>query len=70
MIKMTPLMKDLLDSALAGGAKPASAVPVVTSPAAVASAVRAATGRPIGRLPIRPRLHRRWRDDRRLRYLA
>ncbi|WP_030376375.1 xanthine dehydrogenase family protein molybdopterin-binding subunit [Streptomyces rimosus] len=36
------------------GAKPASAVPVVTSPAAVASAVRAATGRPIGRLPIRP----------------
>ncbi|MFJ5819422.1 xanthine dehydrogenase family protein molybdopterin-binding subunit [Streptomyces sp. NPDC093108] len=36
------------------GAKPASAVPVVTSPAAVAAAVRAATGRPINRLPIRP----------------
>ncbi|MEH0403370.1 xanthine dehydrogenase family protein molybdopterin-binding subunit [Streptomyces sp. B21-089] len=36
------------------GAKPASAVPVVTSPAAVASAVRAATGRPVNRLPIRP----------------
>jgi CO/xanthine dehydrogenase Mo-binding subunit len=36
------------------GAKPASAAPVVTSPAAVASAVRAATGRPINRLPIRP----------------
>ncbi|MFC0602120.1 molybdopterin cofactor-binding domain-containing protein [Streptomyces palmae] len=36
------------------GAKAASAVPVVTSPAAVASAVRAATGRPINRLPIRP----------------
>ena len=36
------------------GAKAVSAVPVVTSPAAVASAVRAATGRPINRLPIRP----------------
>ncbi|MEV2201678.1 xanthine dehydrogenase family protein molybdopterin-binding subunit [Streptomyces fradiae] len=36
------------------GAKAASAVPVVTSPAAVASAVRAATGRPVNRLPIRP----------------
>ncbi|MEW1549413.1 xanthine dehydrogenase family protein molybdopterin-binding subunit [Streptomyces tsukubensis] len=36
------------------GAKPVSAVPVVTSPAAVAAAVRAATGRPVNRLPIRP----------------
>ncbi|OII66475.1 MULTISPECIES: xanthine dehydrogenase family protein molybdopterin-binding subunit [unclassified Streptomyces] len=36
------------------GAKPASAVPVVTTPAAVAAAVRAATGRPVNRLPIRP----------------
>ncbi|MBY8887991.1 xanthine dehydrogenase family protein molybdopterin-binding subunit [Streptomyces sp. PTM05] len=36
------------------GAKAVSAVPVVASPAAVASAVRAATGRPVGRLPIRP----------------
>ena len=36
------------------GAKAVSAVPVVVSPAAVASAVRAATGRPVGRLPIRP----------------
>ncbi|MBK3561911.1 molybdopterin-dependent oxidoreductase, partial [Streptomyces sp. MBT56] len=36
------------------GAKPASAVPVVTAPAAVASAVRSATGRPVNRLPIRP----------------
>ncbi|MCH0540528.1 molybdopterin-dependent oxidoreductase [Streptomyces sp. MUM 203J] len=36
------------------GAKAASAVPVVTTPAAVASAVRAATGRPANRLPIRP----------------
>ncbi|MFV2120069.1 xanthine dehydrogenase family protein molybdopterin-binding subunit [Streptomyces sp. Act-28] len=36
------------------GAKAASAVPVVTSPAAIASAVRAATGRPVNRLPIRP----------------
>ncbi len=36
------------------GAKAISAVPVVTSPAAVASAVRAATGRPVNRLPIRP----------------
>ncbi|MFI0780529.1 xanthine dehydrogenase family protein molybdopterin-binding subunit [Streptomyces sp. NPDC021212] len=36
------------------GAKAASAVPVVTSPAAVAAAVRAATGRPVNRLPIRP----------------
>ncbi|MVO84792.1 molybdopterin-dependent oxidoreductase [Streptomyces sp. p1417] len=36
------------------GAKAASAVPVVTAPAAVASAVRAATGRPVNRLPIRP----------------
>ncbi|OEV02877.1 xanthine dehydrogenase family protein molybdopterin-binding subunit [Streptomyces oceani] len=36
------------------GAKAASSVPVVVSPAAVASAVRAATGRPVVRLPIRP----------------
>ncbi len=36
------------------GAKAISAVPVVTSPAAIASAVRAATGRPVNRLPIRP----------------
>ncbi|MFE2877060.1 xanthine dehydrogenase family protein molybdopterin-binding subunit [Streptomyces roseus] len=36
------------------GAKAASAIPVVTTPAAVASAVRAATGRPVNRLPIRP----------------
>jgi CO/xanthine dehydrogenase Mo-binding subunit len=36
------------------GAKAVSAVPVVTSPAAVAAAVRAATGQPINRLPIRP----------------
>ncbi|WKE71439.1 xanthine dehydrogenase family protein molybdopterin-binding subunit [Streptomyces sp. WP-1] len=36
------------------GAKSAGAVPVVTSPAAIASAVRAATGRPVNRLPIRP----------------
>ncbi|MBI0375889.1 molybdopterin-dependent oxidoreductase, partial [Streptomyces albiflaviniger] len=36
------------------GAKAASAVPVVTTPAAVAAAVRAATGRPVNRLPIRP----------------
>ncbi|MFY1678512.1 xanthine dehydrogenase family protein molybdopterin-binding subunit [Streptomyces sp. WMMC905] len=36
------------------GAKAAGSVPVVASPAAVASAVRAATGRPVNRLPIRP----------------
>lgn len=36
------------------GAKAVSAVPVVTSPAAIASAVRAATGRLVNRLPIRP----------------
>ncbi|MFI9724604.1 xanthine dehydrogenase family protein molybdopterin-binding subunit [Streptomyces sp. NPDC052396] len=36
------------------GAKAISAAPVVTSPSAVAAAVRAATGRPINRLPIRP----------------
>jgi CO/xanthine dehydrogenase Mo-binding subunit len=36
------------------GAKAASAVPVVTAPAAIASAVRAATGRLVNRLPIRP----------------
>ncbi|CAM5619094.1 CO/xanthine dehydrogenase Mo-binding subunit OS=Streptomyces violarus OX=67380 GN=FHS41_003972 PE=4 SV=1 [Streptomyces violarus] len=36
------------------GAKAVSAVPAVTSPAAIASAVRAATGRPVNRLPIRP----------------
>ncbi|MGW7519274.1 xanthine dehydrogenase family protein molybdopterin-binding subunit [Streptomyces sp. NPDC054796] len=36
------------------GAKAASAIPVVVSPAAVASAVRSATGRPVNRLPIRP----------------
>ncbi|WP_432588091.1 molybdopterin cofactor-binding domain-containing protein [Streptomyces sp. HD1123-B1] len=36
------------------GAKAASAIPIVTSPAAVAAAVRAATGRPVNRLPIRP----------------
>ncbi|WP_430542741.1 xanthine dehydrogenase family protein molybdopterin-binding subunit [Streptomyces iconiensis] len=36
------------------GAKAASSVPVVTTPSAIASAVRAATGRPANRLPIRP----------------
>ncbi|MDB1089497.1 xanthine dehydrogenase family protein [Streptomyces sp. ACA25] len=36
------------------GAKSASAAPLVVSPAAVAAAVRAATGRPVNRLPIRP----------------
>lgn len=36
------------------GAKSVSAVPVVVSPAAIAAAVRAATGRPVNRLPIRP----------------
>ena len=36
------------------GAKSVSAVPVVVSPAAIASAVRAATGRTVNRLPIRP----------------
>jgi CO/xanthine dehydrogenase Mo-binding subunit len=36
------------------GAKAISAAPVVVSPAAVAAAVRAATGRPVSRLPIRP----------------
>lgn len=36
------------------GAKAAGAIPVVVSPAAVAAAVRAATGRPVNRLPIRP----------------
>jgi CO/xanthine dehydrogenase Mo-binding subunit len=36
------------------GAKAVSAAPVVASPAAVASAVRAATGRLVSRLPIRP----------------
>ncbi|MCT2591275.1 molybdopterin-dependent oxidoreductase [Streptomyces sp. N2-109] len=36
------------------GAKAASSIPVVVSPAAVASAVRNATGRPVIRLPIRP----------------
>ncbi|WP_326690067.1 MULTISPECIES: molybdopterin cofactor-binding domain-containing protein [unclassified Streptomyces] len=36
------------------GAKAASSAPVVTTPSAVAAAVRAATGRPVNRLPIRP----------------
>ncbi|KAB8161433.1 molybdopterin-dependent oxidoreductase [Streptomyces sp. 3MP-14] len=36
------------------GAKTASAPPLVASPAAVASAVRAATGQPVNRLPIKP----------------
>ncbi|MEU9078916.1 xanthine dehydrogenase family protein molybdopterin-binding subunit [Kitasatospora sp. NPDC004745] len=36
------------------GAKAVSAVPAVVAPAAVAAAVRAATGLPVGRLPIRP----------------
>lgn len=36
------------------GAKSVSAAPVVVTPAAVAAAVRAATGRPVNRLPIRP----------------
>jgi CO/xanthine dehydrogenase Mo-binding subunit len=36
------------------GAKSVSTVPVVTAPAAIASAVRAATGRLVNRLPIRP----------------
>ncbi|MFI9273600.1 xanthine dehydrogenase family protein molybdopterin-binding subunit [Kitasatospora sp. NPDC052896] len=36
------------------GAKAVSAVPAVVAPAAVAAAVRAATGLPVGRLPIPP----------------
>jgi CO/xanthine dehydrogenase Mo-binding subunit len=36
------------------GAKSVSAAPLVVAPAAVAGAVRAATGRPVNRLPIRP----------------
>jgi CO/xanthine dehydrogenase Mo-binding subunit len=36
------------------GAKAAGTVPLVVAPAAVAAAVRAATGRPVNRLPIRP----------------
>ncbi|UED86062.1 molybdopterin cofactor-binding domain-containing protein [Streptomyces profundus] len=36
------------------GAKSASAPPLVVSPAAVAAAVRAATGQPVNRLPIKP----------------
>jgi CO/xanthine dehydrogenase Mo-binding subunit len=36
------------------GAKAVSAVPAVVAPAAVAAAVRAATGLPVGRLPIQP----------------
>ncbi|WP_030271946.1 xanthine dehydrogenase family protein molybdopterin-binding subunit [Streptomyces sp. NRRL B-24484] len=36
------------------GAKAVSAVPAVVAPAAVAAAVRAATGMPVGRLPILP----------------
>ncbi|WP_323379813.1 molybdopterin cofactor-binding domain-containing protein [Streptomyces alkaliphilus] len=36
------------------GAKSASAPPLVVAPAAIASAVRAATGRAVNRLPIRP----------------
>ncbi|MGK4581066.1 xanthine dehydrogenase family protein molybdopterin-binding subunit [Kitasatospora sp. HPMI-4] len=36
------------------GAKAVSAVPAVVAPAAVAAAVRAATGLPVGRLPILP----------------
>lgn len=36
------------------GAKAASAAPLVVSPAAVAAAVRAATGQPVNRLPIKP----------------
>ncbi|MFE0460973.1 xanthine dehydrogenase family protein molybdopterin-binding subunit [Kitasatospora sp. NPDC058965] len=36
------------------GAKAVSAVPAVVAPAAIAAAVRAATGLPVGRLPIQP----------------
>ncbi|MEV4558993.1 xanthine dehydrogenase family protein molybdopterin-binding subunit [Kitasatospora sp. NPDC049285] len=36
------------------GAKAVSAVPAVVAPAAIAAAVRAATGLPVGRLPIPP----------------
>ncbi|GAA3864539.1 xanthine dehydrogenase family protein molybdopterin-binding subunit [Streptomyces sedi] len=36
------------------GAKAAGAPPLVVSPAAVAAAVRAATGQPVNRLPIKP----------------
>ncbi|PBC79584.1 xanthine dehydrogenase molybdenum binding subunit apoprotein [Streptomyces sp. TLI_235] len=36
------------------GAKAVSAVPAVVAPAAIAAAVRAATGLPVGRLPILP----------------
>jgi CO/xanthine dehydrogenase Mo-binding subunit len=36
------------------GAKAVSAAPAVVAPAAIAAAVRAATGLPVGRLPILP----------------
>ncbi|MFD6902182.1 xanthine dehydrogenase family protein molybdopterin-binding subunit, partial [Streptomyces diastaticus] len=50
------------------GAKAASAVPVVTAPAAVASAVRAASGRPVNRPPAGPRHPRRARGHRAVRH--
>ncbi len=37
-----------------GAKAAASSAPVVTTPSAVAAAVRAATGRPVNRMPIRP----------------
>lgn len=52
-VRIAKLIEDR-DVVATFGAKAAGAVPVVVAPAAVASAVRAATGRPINRLPIRP----------------
>ncbi|MBB1261412.1 oxidoreductase, partial [Streptomyces sp. OF8] len=52
-IKIVKLLEER-DVVAPFGAKSVSAVPVVVAPAAIAAAVRAATGRPVNRLPIRP----------------
>ncbi|MER5867683.1 xanthine dehydrogenase family protein molybdopterin-binding subunit [Kitasatospora sp. NPDC002040] len=52
-VRIAALIEDR-DVVATFGAKAVSAVPAVTAPAAVAAAVRAATGLPVGRLPILP----------------
>ncbi|BFV59057.1 molybdopterin-dependent oxidoreductase [Kitasatospora sp. CMC57] len=52
-VRIAALIEDR-DVVATFGAKAVSAVPAVVAPAAVAAAVRAATGLPVGRLPILP----------------
>jgi CO/xanthine dehydrogenase Mo-binding subunit len=52
--EVVPIALEGPDERLAGGARGAGEGPLVTSPAAVAAALRAATGRPVRRIPAAP----------------